>query len=235
MKTVTSLSGEPTTGDDDEWIQICQRLKMHPLAAPGWRMICVQPMLAMLTFFGSSFLSLLTFPILFFGGLPWSAWHAVIPQTTLLVGQIVFSSGLYCFGPAFAGNPIGRAMHGALVVLICSLSVTCFVGPDSFVPFNNKAVTSILLLFGIFSVCLSGEAGGTAARHPAEPHSNMRIPIVRAAILAVRGINAISDFAVARVMFRQVCRWSDPLHVPSVLILATHLADIGVASAFLAS
>lgn len=197
------MEGEPTP-EDDNWSQLCRRLRMHPSAAPGWKMLVAKPEHAMWTYFVSMVLAVLLFAVLFFGGFDRPTYHTAVPALVLMTSLLASASGLYRFGPTFAATAIGRTGAGVIMLAVCSLSIMCFLGPPSYVPFNSRATTSVLLLSAIFFVCLSGEAGGNPGKVPDVPHSTLKQPILRAGSEAVRGLNSISDFSVARSMFIKV-------------------------------
>lgn len=130
----------------------------------------------------------------------------MLPATILIFSEVPFAAGQNRFGPMFAASPLGRIIGGVFVLAISALSIMCFLGSPSYVPFNSKAITSCLLLPAMLLVLLAGEIGGTPDKHPDVPHSTFKLPIFRATSEAVRGLNTVSDFSVAQSMFLKVRR-----------------------------
>lgn len=188
----------------DQWAQFCHRMRMHPAAADRWSSICVNPAHAMAVYTGSTLAAQCTFCVLFVGGFPWPTWRVLVPHMIMLLSTAAEVCGMYRFGPAYAASHVGRVIVLVLALTIAGLSVLCFFGPPTFVPFNNMIITTPLLFVAFFLTNLAARCGSMAANHPGEPHATLWKPLISAAALAIRGMNTLSDFAIAQSMVRKV-------------------------------
>lgn len=178
---------------------------MHPDAASGWTMICTSPVSAFAVYFSSLLVAAALLAGFFVTGLPWPTWLTLIPVAILVAGAVVYAAAMFHNGPSFATQPIS----GILVLLILlsgvELQLVCFIGPERYIPFGNIAITTVCMMMTTFLMSLSTECGGIAANFPAQPHATLCMPIMEAALTTVRFVSAMTDFALARVMFRQAC------------------------------
>ena len=190
-------------GAADEFSRLCHALGMHPLAAAGWKRICTNPLAAMFTYLTSMLMAVVTCAALFIAGFPWPTWPTFIPLLVLVLGGLSYWSGMFYMGPNFASQGISAIILLSFLPPLVFLLIACFVGPDEYVPFNNKAITTPFLFIVSFLMNMSGECGGLASTIPEAPHVSLLTPALEAFVTSLRAMNSITDWALVRVMLRQ--------------------------------
>lgn len=100
-------------------------------------------------------------------------------------------------------------LYDASIVLNSFLPVPTDVvgslGPLDAVPFHNKIYYVWFTCFLTFCASHIMAAGGSKGEHPLQPRTSIFWPFIRGTIHAIQLMDAVTDLAVIKTLFKQAC------------------------------
>ena len=186
------------------FIQWCSWLRMKPDAAPGWCRMCDEPFAISSCYFTAVASYLTAYSVLFYGGFPFPTWRVFISQSVLVLAGLLHAVGMWHGGPDFSKTSISAVLTLLLMLNSTFLTVSASVGPEGWLPFNNRLTCTAVLAIAVFSINLTSACGSVPTHHPTSPHKSIWQPLLNAALDAVRGMDSITDLAMVRIFLDQV-------------------------------
>lgn len=174
-------------------------------AIEGWSELCCQPFSMCFTLFLSVLSMQTVLAIMLAGKRPVTAWHVIVPHTTIIGVWSVLSVRMWRMGPQSAGTMLSGllAIPHMMVVLFVGIS-TC-TGPNSWMPYGDRSLGVVLLSFLAFFVNMTGNCGAVPTLHPEQPHPNLQKPLLQSLLETGRIMDTLTDTYTVRNLLLQVC------------------------------
>lgn len=187
---------------------------MLPQAATGWMSICRQPKACCLLYFTSGIMYNLAFLLIHFVSVASPLWDRIAVQTFMTMAGSAYLVMMYRQGPVFAKSRLSKFLSTCIILSIFGHIAIGRTVPESEGPFGNRSLSFLASSAAAFPLACSGLCGGIASAHPAQPHHNLRPPILEAAVLSLRVGNYMTDFGLVSVILdhvRHLLLWKVPL------------------------
>lgn len=186
--------------------QVCHRLGMWPMASESWEALYSRPLPTLLCTLAALLLVHVTYGILFLGGVSWKTWSITIPETLFIFYGLYLFVGFYFCGPRINRMPWTPLTTFTSAPLLVYLSLAPFVGGIAIVPFNSRAITAIVMSFGIYGLYVVGQVLAHEQKAEDSPKLALERALAVSAMGTIRGMNNMTDFGFVRVLVEQVQR-----------------------------
>lgn len=209
VKEVLALATEQHPHSDDsatpEQRRWCTRLGMDSRAIDGWLLWHVDIRTALLSFFSADILCTACL-VTCQAGVPVTRYVFTIPNVVVIILKLGLMIAAWRAGPRVFATKFYLLMF--VPASICSVVpfVVTYLGPVENVPFDNTLKFVALTALYIFSGHFAGLNGAMASEQPPEPRTSLAAPAFKAALMAARGMDSLTDMSFIRVLIYQVCR-----------------------------